>query len=269
MNASIQGPRPRMHAVVRSCLIALLTFGLGLASRAQTPPTGTVRGLVTDQSGASVGAATITISNVATGVTRIAKTDAAGVYTIADVPLTGRYKLSVSKEGFATQEKGPFSLGGSQTATFDVTLAPAGVTEEIRVTGTADGVRADMPQLGTRFDTQKIEKTPLLGNKLTSLPLLNSAVRSARGTGDLFLGETLFVVDGGGRRQTTFTVDGSTGDDSWGRQTVATTLPLPSVQEMNVLTSSFSAEDGRTTGGVINLLTKSGTNGVHLDASGM
>ncbi len=269
MKAPIDDRRRRPGAACSALGIAVFLFGLALDLRAQTPATGTVRGRVTDESGATVADATITITNVATGITRTTKTDPQGAYTIADVPLTGKNTLTAVKEGFAAQTKGPFSLGGSQTATFDVILAAAGVTEEIRVTGTVDGVRADAPQLGTRFESKKIENTPLLGNKLTSLPLLNSAVRSARGTGDLFLGETLFVVDGGGRRQTTYTVDGSSGDDSWGRQTIATTLPLPSVQEMNVLTSSFSAEYGRTTGGVINLVTKSGTNGLHVDATGM
>jgi len=252
----------------RSLLAFLLAFSASFLE-AQTPATGAVRGLVKDASGAAVSDASVTITNVATGVTRSTKTGGDGAYAIADVPLTGRYKLTVSREGFATQEKGPFSLAGSQTARFDVTLATAGVAEAIRVTGTANQVRADEPQLGTRFDTQKIQNTPLLGNKLTSVPLLNSAVRSARGTGDLFLDQTLFVIDGGGRRQTTISVDGSSGDDAWGRQTISASLPLATVQEMNVLTSAFSAEYGRTTGGAINLVTKAGTNGLHVDATGM
>jgi len=261
--------RRAWKAALAALPIALLLCQPPSPASAQSPATGTVRGRVTDASGAIVAGASITIVNVSTGITRTARTDAQGVYTIADVPLTGAYKLSAAREGFATQEKGPFSLGGSQTATFDVSLAPAGISEEIRVTGTLNGVRADAPQLGTRFDTEKIENTPLLGNKLTTVPLLNSAVRPARGTGDLFLNETLFVIDGGGRRQTTYTIDGSSGDDSWGRQTIATTIPLAAVQEMNVLTSAFSAEYGRTTGGAINLVTKAGTNGFHVDATGL
>src|SRR5262245_28463598 len=249
------------------CVVVLGLFAVRL--EAQTPATGTVRGLVTDGSGSAVAGATITLTNLSTGVTRTATTDAQGAYAIADVPLTGRFQLTAAREGFGPQEQGPFSLAGSQTARFDVTLAPAGVAEEIRVSGTADSVRTDEPQLGTRFDTQKIENTPLLGNKLTTVPLLNSAVRSARGTGDLFLGQTLFVIDGGGRRQATFTVDGSSGDDSWGRQTLSTALPLATVQEMNVLTSAFSAEYGRSTGGAINLVTKAGTNSIHADATGL
>ena len=260
--------RPRRRAVA-ALLLAVGLLAFRIPAVAQTPATGAVRGRVKDASGAVVAGATITIVNVSTGITRTTKTDADGAYAIVDVPLTGSYKLTATREGFAPQEKGPFSLGGSQTATFDVTLATAGVSEQVRVSGTLDAVRTDAPQLGTRFDTEKIENTPLFGNKLTSVPLLNSAVRSARGTGDLFLGQTLFVIDGGGRRQTTYTIDGSSGDDSWGRQTIATALPLPAVQEMNVLTSAFSAEYGRTTGGAINLVTKAGTNGYHVDATGL
>ena len=250
-------------------LLALVWTCFAASAGAQSPATAAVRGRVTDASGALIAGATITIASPTTGVTRTARSGSDGAYTIADVPLTGAYTLTVTRDGFATQQKGPFTLAGSQTANFDVTLAPAGVSEEIRVSGTFDGVRADAPQLGTRFDTQKIRETPLLGNKLTTVPLLNSAVRSARGTGDLFLNETLFVVDGGGRRQTTFTIDGSSSDDSWGRQTVTTSLPLAAVQEMNVLTSAFSAEYGRTTGGAINLVTKSGTSAIHVDATGL
>src|SRR5207253_6203696 len=82
----------------------------------------------------------------------------------------------------------------------------------------------------------------------------------ARGTGDLFLNNTLFVVNGGGRRQTSYTIDGSTANDSWGRQTIFTNIPLSAVHELTVLTNPFSAEYGRTTGSVLNVVTRSGTN---------
>jgi hypothetical protein len=264
----------RLFRISSAVSRALLITALGLAAvvgpaAAQTPSTATVRGRVTDESGRPIPGAIATLTNSATGVTRTAQSDAEGLYTIALVPLTGQYNLAVSKDGFAPQQKGPFPLAGSQTAQLDAVLGPNRVAEEVRVTGTADSVRADAPQLGTRFDTLKVENTPLMGRKLTSVPLLNSAVRPARGTGDLFLNETLSVIDGGGRRQTTYSVDGISGDDSWGRQTIATTLPLPAVQEVNVLTSAFSAEYGRTTGGAINLVTKAGTNSVKVDATGL
>ena len=162
-------------------LLALVWMCFTASAGAQSPATAAVRGRVTDPSGALIAGATITIASPTTGVTRTTRSGSDGAYTIADVPLTGAYTLTVTRDGFATQQKGPFTLAGSQTANFDVTLAPAGVSEEIRVSGTFDGVRADAPQLGTRFDTQKIRETPLLGNKLTTVPLLNSAVRSGAG----------------------------------------------------------------------------------------
>src|SRR6185369_13126230 len=125
------------------------------------------------------------------------------------------------------------------------------------------------PQLGTRFDTEKLQETPVLGRKITNLALLNSAVRPARGTGDLFLNNTLFITNGSGRRQTSFTIDGGTGDDSWGRQTIFTNVPLSVLQEFTILTNSFSAEYGRTTGGVINIVTKSGTTDFQGDIIGI
>ncbi len=99
--------------------------------------------------------------------------------------------------------------------------------------------------------------------------LLNSAVRPARGTGDLFLNNTLFVVNGSGRRQTSFRIDGSTGDDAWGRQTIFTNIPLSALQEFTVLPNSFSAEYGRTSGGVVNVVTKTGTNDHHGEFIGL
>jgi type 1 fimbria pilin len=244
-------------------LAALLVFTE--AAGAQTPGTASVRGQVVDETGAAVTGADVRVESPSTGVSRAAQTDAAGRFTIAELPLAGAYTLRVHKNGFADQQNGPFGLRAGESAGFQVRLAPAAVSAEVRVSGTTEGVRADSPSLGTRFDTKAIENTPLLGRKLTNLPLLNSAVRSARGTGDLFLNNTLFVIDGGGRRQTTFTIDGSTGDDEWGRQTIFTNVPLAAVQEFTVLTNSFSAEYGRTTGAAINLITRAGTNDFHGD----
>jgi outer membrane receptor protein involved in Fe transport len=230
------------------------------AVQAQTPGIGAIRGKIVDAAGAPVAGAEVTVASEATGFARSTRSDAGGNYTLPELPLTGTYKLSVAHEGMSPQERTGLQLRGGQTAAIDVVLNPAAVEAAITVFGTAAGVQTGSPQLGNRFDAEKIQETPLIGRKLTSLPLLNSAVRSARGTGDLFLGETLFVINGGGRRQATYTVDGGSSDDSWGRQTIFTTIPLAALQEVTVLTNSFSAEYGRGTGGAINLVTRTGTN---------
>ena len=82
----------------------------------------------------------------------------------------------------------------------------------------------------------------MLDRRITYLPLLNSANRPAINQGDIFTNQNLFTTNGAGRRQTWFEVDGGTDTDSWGRQTIFTSIPLPAVQEMTVLVNSFSAE---------------------------
>jgi outer membrane receptor protein involved in Fe transport len=244
-------------------LAVLMLFAV--AVQAQTPAIGAIRGQVTASGGAPAAGAEVTVTNEATGFSRTTRADAQGRYTLPELPLTGTYRLSAKHEGLAPQEQAGIQLRAGQTATIDVTLSPAAVKEAITVYGTAEGVGTGSPQLGDRFDTERIQETPLIGRKLTSLPLLDSAVRSARGTGDLFLNNTLFVINGGGRRQASFTIDGSSADDAWGRQTIFTNVPLAAVQEFTVLTNAFSAEYGRSAGGAINLVTRTGTNDVRGD----
>lgn len=246
-------------------LMALAIVAVPAIGRAQTPDTSTLRGRVLDQSGAAIVGATVTAANEATGLRRTARTGSDGVYTIAGLPLTGYYTITAEMSGFASKDVGNVELRGGEIASVDVTLSASGGSSEVTVYGTAEGVQSDSPQLGTRFDNQKIDETPIFGRKLTNLPFLNSAVRPARGTGDQFLNNTLFIVNGNGRRQTTFTVDGSTADDAWGRQTIFSNVPFAAIQEFTVLTNAFSAEYGRGTGSAVNVVTKAGTNDFHGD----
>jgi len=192
-------------------------------------------------------------------------TDSEGRYSAGGLPLTGLYRLTAAKAGFATVETRALELRANEAALVNITLEPEAVRGEVNVFGTAEGVRPDSPQIETRLDTRTIENTPIPGRKITTLALLDSGVRPARGTGDLFLNNTLFVTNGSGRRQTPFVIDGSTGDDDWGRQSIFTNIPFTALQEFTVASNSFSAEFGRSAGGVVNLVTKSGTNAVHGD----
>jgi outer membrane receptor protein involved in Fe transport len=224
---------------------------------------------VVDPNGAAVTGATITLDNIATGAHRTAQSDAHGQYTFGALPVTGTYRLRINGSGFAEAVNGPFTLRGGEAATFRTKLNAQAVSENVTVLGTTEGIRADSPELSTRLDQKAIQYIPVFGRKLTSLPLLNSAVRSARGTGDLFLNNTLFVINGGGRRQTTYSIDGSSGDDAWGRQSIFTNIPVSAIQELDVLTNAFSAEYGRTTGSAINVITQSGTNETRGDFLGV
>jgi outer membrane receptor protein involved in Fe transport len=246
--------------MIRTIGAAVCAFLCAAAAFAQTNDTASVRGSVADAAGAHVAGASVTLENVSNGANRSTATDSHGEFTFGGVPVAGTYRLRVAKAGFAEAARGPFNVRTNETATFDVKIAVEAVSEAVMVYGTTEHVRNDSPELGTRLDDVALRTIPIIGRKLTSLPLLNSAVRPARGTGDLFLNNTLFVINGGGRRQTTISLDGTSADDAWGRQTIFTNVPVSAVQDFTVLTNAFSAEYGRTTGSAINVVTKAGTN---------
>jgi carboxypeptidase family protein/TonB-dependent receptor-like protein len=226
---------------------------------AQSPNTASIVVLVVDQTGAVVKDANVTVLNVATGALRQAVSGDDGRATIAALPLTGTYNVSVSKQGFGTEERNDIALRSGETATLRVPLLVGTAKSEVTVYGTAEGVRAD-PQLGRRLESSQIDETPILGRKVTTLPLLNAAFRQAKGTGDLFVNATYFVTGAGGRRQTTVTLDGANNDEAWGRQTMIATVPIGAIQEMTLLSNAFSSEFGWTSGPALNIVTKSGTN---------
>lgn len=250
-------------------------LALTINAFAQTPDTATIRGQVFDPKAALIQNAEVILVNEQTGLQRETKTDDTGSYVFSTLPLTGSYTVKVSSTGFRPKTVNHLVLRAGETATVNITLSLPLISGDdfgnsgVNVYGTAEGVQTDSARIETRLDLQKINETPVFGRKITNLAALDSAVRPARGTGDLFLNNFLFVINGGGRRQTSYVIDGSTGNDSWGRQTIFTNLPLSTLQEFTVLTNPISAEYGRTTGGVVNVITKSGTNDLHVDAVGV
>ncbi|HEX6642341.1 MAG TPA: TonB-dependent receptor, partial [Thermoanaerobaculia bacterium] len=232
---------------------------------AQSPNTATLIIDVVDPSGAVIPDATVTVLNNATGAVRNAVSGSDGTATIAALPLTGTYTVTVSKEGFGNEERHDITLRSGETATLKVKLLVGTENAGMTVYGTAEGVRAD-PQIGRRLDSATIDELPILGRKVTSLPLLNSSFRQGKGTGDLFVNATYFITGAGSRRTTTFTLDGASNDEGWGRQTMIATVPLGAIQEMTVLSNAFSSEYGWTAGPAVNIVTKSGTNTLHGEA---
>jgi hypothetical protein len=229
---------------------------------AQSPNNAAIVVLVTDQSGAVLKDARISVTNQQTGASRETRSGGDGSAAIPALSLTGTYTVSVSKAGFGNEERRDITLRAGETATLKVKLLVGAERAEITVYGTSDGVRAD-PQIGRALDSPQIDELPILGRKVTTLPLMNAAFRQAKGTGDLFVNATYFVTGAGGRRQTTVTLDGANNDEAWGRQTMIATVPLGAIQEMSLLTNAFSAEFGWTAGPALNIVTKSGTNVVH------
>lgn len=236
------------------CVLLCLTPAV-----AQSPNTAALVVAVHDESGAVVRGARITAVNTQTGASREAESGADGSSTFAALPVAGAYRVLVSRPGFSADTVENVLLRAGETATVKVRLVPGAQRAEVTVYGTTEGIHTD-PQLGMRLADGILDQIPVLGRKVTSLPLVNAAFRPAKGTGDLFVNATYFVTGAGGRRQPAVTIDGATNDEPWGRQTMFATVPAGAVQEMNVLSNAFSAEFGWTASAAVNIVTKSGTN---------
>lgn len=239
-------------------VIALIAIPVG----AQSPNTASMIVNVVDQNGAVIRDARVSVVNEATGDTRDAMSGADGSTTFPALPLNGTYMITVSKQGFGNEELKDITLRSGETATVKVKLLVGSEKAEVTVFGTNDGVRADA-QIGRRLDSPLIDDTPILGRKMSTLPLLNSAFRQGKGTGDLFVNQTYFITGVGSRRATTFVIDGANNDEGWGRQTAIATVPLGAIQEVTLLSNAFSSEFGWTSGPALNIVTKSGTNEFH------
>src|SRR5258708_3265706 len=250
-----------IHGAIRAAI--LLASLLTLA--AQTPDTATINGYVVDPSRAAVAAAQVSVKNTLTGLERRTHTADSGGFSRSGLPVAGKYAIAASKQGFADAHLNDVALAGGTTAGITLHLNVAAGQTEITVTGVAGEVRTDQPQLGNHLDAVQIEATPVLNRRITFLPLLNAANRPALNQGDVFMNEFLFTTNGAGRRQASFEVDGSTGNDGWGRQTIFSNVPVTAVQEMDVLTNAFSAEYGGSTGSVVNIVTRSGGDKFHGD----
>ncbi len=230
---------------------------------AQTPDTAILRGNIVDATGAAVGDAQVLVRNELTGETRTLDSNGAGAFTLPGLPAGGSYRVEVTRAGFAQVSVTGLALAAGSSAAVRLVLRVAGEISTISVEGAASDVRIDQPQLGLVLGEQQAQSTPLPARRITYLPLLDAANRPAINQGDIFMNENLFTTNGAGRRQALFVADGANAVDLWGRQTIFTNIPLMAVDQIAVLTNSFSAEYGASTGSVVNLVTRSGGDRFH------
>jgi hypothetical protein len=234
-----------------------------LSLSAQMSDTAVMKGTVTDSTHAVLAGVHILAKNELTGLERQTVSDNDGHFTLAGLPVAGAYDVVATKDQFVEAHLSHVQFAGGTTADLALAMSVAGAPSEVRVTGAVGDLHVDQPQLGVRLGAMQMQETPLPNRRITYLPLLNAANRPAINQGDIFMNEDLFTTNGAGRRQTWFEVDGSTGNDSWGRQTIFTNVPLMAANEMTVLTNSFSVEYGASTGSVVNIVTRSGGDQLH------
>lgn len=250
--------RPMRNALVAG-LFVLLCSTVALAQGAAT---GAISGKVTDPGGLAVPGAQVLVRFAATGAERQATTTDAGVYAVQFL-IPGVYTLIVTKDGFAEFRRENLTVEVGRVSVVDVQLGLAGVAETVIATATAPVITTDRQDVTTNITADAIQNLPISGRRWSNLVLTTPGANPDGGFGLIsFRGISGLLnnnmVDGANNNQAFFS-------EEKGRTRIAYSTSQAFIQEYEVNTSNFSAEYGRSAGGVVNAVTKSGSNQFHGD----
>jgi hypothetical protein len=233
---------------------------------------GGIVGTVSDVSGAAVAYAQVTATSTGTGLVRQATTDGNGNYTFTELPL-GIYSVTVVKQGFRTETANNIQVAVEGPQRANVTITPGRVEEKVEVQADVPLVETSSNTLGGTIQASQIEDLPVNGRDymkmLTMVPGANADTGGASDSPGSF---GVFSVNGNRGRSNNFLLDGTDMNDGFRNDNAineggvlgipATLLPLDAIQEMAILNNT-EAEYGRNSGSIVNMVTKSGTNGLH------
>ena len=230
--------------------------------------TASLAGTVRDSAGALVPEASVTVRNLDTGFVQNAVSDSSGGFLFSRLPV-GSYELRVEKPGFSAYVQSGIQLSVDRVASQTVTLQVGAVSEQVTVQAEAELVTTRTATAGQLVNQKSIVELPLNGRRPERLIYLAAGTvdlgRNACricGHGGVYPGEETAGVNGAGLYQVNFQLDGTSHNDTY----INVSLPFPnpdSVQEFNLQSSNFTAEYGNAGGGVVNIVTRSGTNDIH------
>ena len=238
---------------------ALVLLGAPTAF-AQATASGAIQGTVFDQSQAVIAGAEVIITSKATGERRAAQTNEVGDYRF-DLLSAGAYSIRVSKPGFASLVQDLELLIG-QTASANITLRPGATTQVIEVTAAATLVDLGKSGVSQNITPTEVEQLPMVGRDVANLAYLAPGVKAADSYDPTKNRYAILSVNGAGGRNVNVTVNGIDNKDNTVGGPVMQ-LPLEGVQEFQISTQRFSAENGRSEGAAINMITKQGSNDYH------
>lgn len=230
--------------------------------------TGAINGTVTDSTGSVIQGATITITNTETNVQRTTKTTERGSYSLNEVP-PGTYNLQVEQDGFQTVNQTGITLSVNQTLTFNESLRPGSTTQTVTVVADAAVIDSSTAANGTAINNTHVEGLPLNGRNFTQLLTLTPGAvevnvdQNSSNASNSFLGTRIGTVvfpaiNGQGNRSNLFSVDGLIDQGVMGSNYAVAPI-LDDIQEFKVQSLNDESMFGGVTGGVINIVTKSGT----------
>src|SRR5436305_899539 len=255
-------------ASTRNVSTSLLLIGLllALAAVASAQSTATLKGTVTDQQGAVVPNARVVVRNQAAGVERTVETDTEGNYQVASLPV-GTYRVEVQAQGFQAEAVAALRLEVAQTVVQNFQLTVGNVTQEVLVTSETSIVETATTSVGTVINQRTVQEIPLNGRHFVDLGLLIPGSVTPPQNGFLtapLRGQGSFAINTAGNREDTvnFQINGVNLNDMVQNQ-ITFQPSINTVAEFKADNSTYSAEYGRNSGTIVNILTRSGTNDWH------
>jgi len=242
----------------RTFIVVAAVWLLGGAAALAQQTTGNITGRVLDEQGAAVPGATVTAKNPSTGFTRTDASDAEGIYRLSALPV-GKYDVTAELPGFTTVAKQAIEVNVGQTQAVDFSLKIASVAETVNVTGASPLIETTASSVGQVVDVRRLETIPLNGRQFANLAATVPGVGLGYHSDPTKSTQYAPQINGGAGRNINYQIDGGDNNDD----TVGGLLqqfPLEAIQEFNFQTQRFKAEYGRSNGGVLNVVTKSGTN---------
>lgn len=236
-------------------LMILLSFALFVKAQVTTAD---INGTVTDSTGKVVSGATVTVTNTATGISRTTTTGASGDFLVTQLS-PGMYSVTVEASGFSKSALKDLELNVGGKRSLAIELKPGQVTETVQVTSTGALIETSRSDLDTNISPKEIENLPLLNRTFAGLSVI---APEARPVGNFDPTKTRVgnvAFSGGDGRQVNVNVDGGDNKDNV-VGSLLQNFSYESIQEFQVLQHKWTADQGRSVGGVVNVITKSGTN---------
>ena len=249
-----------MSKIVRFIFVSMLVFALSAVAFAQSTTTGSIGGVVSNPNKEVVTGASVTVKNIGTNKEDTATTDDTGRFKVPNLQ-PGVYSVTVSSSGFSPSQTDNVVVEVGRETTLEVALSVGPVTGTVDVSAEAPVINTTQQDFSTNLNQTSINELPVNGRRWSNFAILtpgatpdgNFGLISFRGISGLLNNST---VDGGDNNQAFFS-------EERGRTRSAYSISQSAIREFQVNTSNFAAEYGRSAGGVINAVTKSGTNQFH------
>lgn len=251
-----------LRRVARALLVALALVLLATSSAPAQEITGTITGIVKDQSGGVLPGVTVTVRNVGTNAMLTLVTDQTGIYVAPLLPI-GKYEVAVELDGFKRFVRAGIELSVNDRLRIDAVLEPGAIAETITVEAATPVIRTESSDISTLINQKQVELMPLNGRSVIQLVAMQPGVSSGMASTILpgLTGGTVAVnVNGNRSSQNAWMLDGADNVDVGSNLGLINFVNVDAVAEVRILRSNYSAEFGRSGGGQINVVTKSGTN---------